>query len=58
MVEEEEVDSYLHAVPHLGCHERSVKTQSVSIDDDKIAAEELIFMPESIRENSFIEKAQ
>ena len=47
-----------HVVSHLECHETSVKIQSVSIDDDKIVVEELIFMPESIRENSFTEKAQ
>ena len=47
------MDSCSHIVPHLECHETSVKTQLVSIDDDKICLEELIFMPESIRENNF-----
>jgi len=36
VVEEEGVDPFSHDFPHLECLETSVKTQSVSIDDDRI----------------------
>jgi len=56
VVEEEGVGSCSHAVPHLECHETSIKTQPESLVMTRFAIEELIFMPESIRENNFTEK--
>ena len=56
VVEEEVVDSCLHAVPHLGCHETSEKTQSVSIDDDKICHRRTYNHAWNIRENNFTVK--
>ena len=35
-MEEEGSGSFSHDFPHLECYKTSAKTQSVSIDDDKI----------------------